>query len=141
MRLEYFVDLEFCYESDVMVVRLYGSAAGTGYGIGTGVAIGLVLVGWVRWMNVAEFREDDVGLLWIDGVITTDDGVDVLVSLRGYAVLCDGVERVTMYVVIFVVADARYCRLNIFLAVVEVAIVDFDTMILGARIYECVHER
>lgn len=73
-------------------------------------------------------------------MITTNNKTDVLVSLRGYAVPRDGTKKTTTYTVTFVTANARYHRLNTLLAVTKTAIINPNTMTLGARIYECVHK-
>jgi hypothetical protein len=140
VRLEHLADLELRYDSDPTVVRPFDGPGGTGYGTGTGIARGPALTGRVRWTNVADFRADDVGLPRIDGVISTDDGAELVVSLRGYAVPDASGGRSTTYAVTFLASDARYQRLNTVLAVAEATIVDPASMTLRARVFECVNE-
>lgn len=140
MRLEHLADLELRYDTAMTVVRPFDGPAGLGYGTGSGVALGPFLSGRMRWTNLAEFRPDDVGLPRIDGVIATDDGAELVVTLRGFAVPAGDGGRSTTYAVTFLSEDLRYRRLNDVVAVAEATIVDRSTMTLRARIFECVNE-
>src|SRR6266550_4715862 len=98
-------------------VRPFGTAEAAGFGWGEGAVSGDVLQGSVRWANYPRRREDGVWTPNLRGVIRTDDGVEILVSLHGQSVqeeeAPDGVLRRTILTrVELLTDDERYRWLN-----------------------------
>ncbi len=67
-------------------IRPFGGAEGPGFGWGEGTVTGDVLRGHVRWANYPRRREDGVWTPNLRGVIRTEDGAEILVSLHGQSV-------------------------------------------------------
>ncbi len=97
------------------------------------------LSGALRLTNLAPRRADDVNLPTLRGVLTTDDGADVWVTLDGVATLRDRDQaRVFITTFRFRTGDARYRWLNTVFGVLEGVL---DSVGVGgtarARLYEC----
>src|SRR5262245_8901678 len=66
--------------------RPFGGEEGAGWGVGDGMVSGEVLRGRLRWSNYPRRREDGVWTPNVRGVIDTDDGAAVLLSMHGQSV-------------------------------------------------------
>ena len=64
----------------------FGTAEASGFGWGEGSVSGDVLHGSVRWANYPRRREDGVWTPDLRGVIRTEDGAGILISLHGQSV-------------------------------------------------------
>ena len=85
MRLEPLFRLSMQYASGTWL-RPFGGSEGAGFGSGDGTVAGDVVRGTARWANHPRRREDGVWTPNLRGVITTDDGADILVSIHGQSV-------------------------------------------------------
>lgn len=85
MRLEPLFRLTMRY-ADGTWARPFGEAEAAGFGQGEGTVTGDVLRGTARWANFPRRREDGVWTPNLRGVITTDDGAEILVSMHGQSV-------------------------------------------------------
>jgi Protein of unknown function (DUF3237) len=85
MRLEPLFRISMRY-ADAAWIRPFGTAEGAGFGWGEGTVTGDVLRGQVRWANNPRRREDGVWTPNLRGVIRTEDGAEVLISLHGQSV-------------------------------------------------------
>ena len=83
MRLEHLCDVELEYRGGFTLVQPYNSEEGSGFGMGEGIASGDQLAGRIRWVNHPQRRSDGVMLLDAHGVITTEEGVLILFTMRG----------------------------------------------------------
>ena len=64
----------------------FGTAEAAGFGWGEGAVSGEVLQGSVRWANYPRRREDGVWTPNLRGVIRTEEGAEILISLHGQSV-------------------------------------------------------
>jgi len=85
MRLEPLCRVSMAY-ADGEWVRPFGTAEAAGFGWGEGSVSGDVLSGSVRWANAPRRREDGVWTPDLRGVIRTDDGAGILISMHGLSV-------------------------------------------------------
>ena len=85
MRLEPLCRISMRY-ADGAFIRPFGAAEGAGFGWGEGTVTGDVLRGQIRWANYPRRREDGVWTPNLRGVIRTDDGAEILISLHGQSV-------------------------------------------------------
>ena len=85
MRLEPLFLISMRY-TDSAWIRPFGGAEGAGIGWGEGTVTGDVLRGQVRWANYPRRREDGVWTPNLRGLIRTEDGVEILISLHGQSV-------------------------------------------------------
>ena len=85
MRLEPLCRLTMRYEEGAWP-RPFGGDEGAGYGWGEGSFSGDVLRGTMRWSNSPRRREDGVWTPNLRGVLRTDDGAEILVSMHGQSV-------------------------------------------------------
>jgi len=115
MRLEELCALDLQYSGDFHLVLPYGNESGLGWGIGVGTATGDRLTGRAQWSNHPRRRGDGAMLPGVRGVITTDDGAEVMFELKGRTVFVqrDG-ERVgrQLLMVLLESEDDRYAWLN-----------------------------
>lgn len=97
----------------------YG-AGGQIYGTMEGTVAGEALRGTLRLTNLAERRPDNVNLPTLRGVLNTNDGAAVYVTLDGIATLrAADHARVFVTSITFRTGDARYEWLNTTFAVLE----------------------
>jgi hypothetical protein len=111
--------------------QLYGSLEGT--------LVGEKLRGNLQMTNFAPKRSDDVNLPTVRGLLTTDDGAKVWMTMDGIALArpADGARMVTAAIT-FRTGDPRYTWLNTVFAVTEGIL---DTVSSGGvvrhRVYHC----
>jgi hypothetical protein len=123
-------------------VRPFGTAEAAGFGWGEGTVSGDVLQGSVRWANYPRRREDGVWTPNLRGVIRTEDGAGVLISLHGQSVQEDApdVARRAILARVELLSDhARYRWLNTSFVVGEGEI-DEDTEAWWVQSFVCVNE-
>ena len=111
MRLEPHCRLSMRYV-DSAWARPYGGEEGAGFGTGDGSVSGDVLRGTLRWANYPRRREDGVWTPNVRGVIDTDDGAAVLLSMHGQSVeqqLEEGARRAIL-VRLELTSDAEHYR-------------------------------
>ena len=89
VKLDRLCTLEIAYSGAFHVVRPYGNESGAGWGRGEGVVSGDRLAGTVEWSNHPSRRGDGTMLPNARGVITTEDGAEVLFELTGRTVFID----------------------------------------------------
>src|SRR4026207_2465382 len=85
MRLEPLFRVSMRY-ADAAWIRPVGASEGPGLGWGEGTVTGDVLRGQIRWANYPRRREDGVWTPNLRGVIHTEDGAEILISLHGQSV-------------------------------------------------------
>lgn len=122
MRVTFLCDLNLAQKSAPVVARPYGGEEGVGFGYGEGTVTGERLNGSVEWFNHPRRRSDSTMLPDIQGVLTTDDGAAILISLRGRTVwneTADGPIGDQLMRLMFTTEDARYRWLNDAFCVVE----------------------
>lgn len=71
------------YEGDFHLIRPYGNESGTGWGRGGGTVTGQRLSGSYAWSNHPHRRGDGSMLPNVRGVLTTDDGAELILELTG----------------------------------------------------------
>ncbi len=123
-------------------VAPFGPEERAGFGGGEGIVSGNVLRGSFRWTNFPRRREDGVWTPNVHGAIKTDDGVDIVVSLRGQSVEeVAGVElrRAILTRVEMLTDNESYRWLNTSFIVGEGEI-DEDTEEIWIDTYVCVNE-
>ena len=116
MRLEQICVIELTYGgSGFHMARPYGNESGLGWGIGEGRVSGERLSGTVQWSNQPQRRGDGTMLPNARGVITTDDGAEVLFDLTGRTVFVElngeSAGR-QLLMTLFESEDERYSWLN-----------------------------
>ena len=123
-------------------VRPFGTAEAAGFGWGEGTVSGDVLQGSVRWANYPRRREDGVWTPNLRGVIRTEDGAGVLISLHGQSVQedsPDAARRAILTRVELLSDHDRYRWLNTSFVIGEGEI-DEDTEAWWVQSFVCVSE-
>ena len=141
MRLEPLCRLSMRYE-DAAWMNPFGEAEGAGFGWGDGTVSGDMFRGTFRWANYPRRREDGVWTPNARGVIKTEDGADILVSLHGQSVkeeTPEGSRRAILARVELLTEHERYRWLNTSFVVGEGEI-DEDTEVLWIEAYVCVND-
>lgn len=119
----------------------FGAAESAGFGWGEGTVSGDVLQGSVRWANYPRMREDGVWTPNLRGVIRTEDGAEILISLHGQSVREDSPEvarRAILTRVELISDHDRYRWLNTSFVVGEGEIDETDEF--WVQTYVCVNE-
>ena len=120
--------------------RPYGGDEGLGFGHGDGRVTGEI-EGSVVWANYPRRREDGVWTPNLRGVITTRDGVELLVSIHGQSVDEDVGDQRAILARVELTSDAeRYRWLNTCFLVGEGEI-DEEREHWWIETYVCVNER
>jgi uncharacterized protein DUF3237 len=141
MRLEPLFRVSMRYEEGAWV-RPFGAAEGAGFGWGVGTVTGDVVRGTVRWANYPRRREDGVWTPNLRGVIKTEDGAELLISLHGQSVQEDtteGVRRAILTRVELICDHESYRWLNTCFMVGEGEI-DEDAEDSWVQAFVCVNE-
>lgn len=112
---------------------------GTGYGEGDGTITGGRLKGTMRWINHPHRRSDGVMLPDLHGVIRTDDGATVMLSLQGRTVFGPSGTGGQILAALFETDDDRYRWLNAAFCVLE-GVISSGVLSMHARVYCCVNE-
>ena len=123
-------------------MRPFGTAEASGFGWGEGSVSGDVLHGSVRWANYPRRREDGVWTPDLRGVIRTEDGAGILISLHGQSVQEDPPDvarRAILTRVELLSEHERYRWLNTSFVVGEGEI-DEETEEWWVETYVCVNE-
>jgi len=142
MRLEHLCAMQLAYREErasggaFVMVRPYGTEEGTGYGEMDGTVTGERLQGTVRCVNHPHRRSDGTMLPDLHGVIRTNDGVLVMMTVQGRTVF-EGENGRQLLTVIFEAQDPRYRWLNTIWCVLEGVITAQPQPV---RIYMCVNE-
>jgi hypothetical protein len=140
MRLEHLCDMSLRYVDASWLVP-FGGEEWAGFGTGEGEVAGERLRGSVRWANHPRRREDGVWLPDVHGVVTTADGAELLLAMRGQSVR-EASERVLRALVLRVelaAEDDRYRWLNTTFLVGEGEI-DEENGEVRLRVYVAVNE-
>jgi len=122
--------------------RPYGGEEGAGFGTGDGSVSGDVLRGTLRWANYPRRREDGVWTPNVRGVIDTDDGAAILVSMHGQSVeqqVDEGFRRAILARLELTSDAEQYRWLNTTFVVAEGEI-DEDTEAIWFQAYVCVND-
>ena len=141
MRLESLCRLSMRYADGAWVLP-FGTAEAAGFGWGEGAVSGDVLQGSARWANYPRRREDGVWTPNLRGVIRTEDGAGILISLHGQSVQegSPNVARRAILTRLELVSDhERYRWLNTSFIVGEGEIVE-ETEEWWVQTYVCVNE-
>ncbi len=138
MRLEWLCDLDLAYRGGFTLVRPYATEEGSGYGEGDGRVEGPRLSGAVRWVNHPHRRSDGTMLPDAHGVITTDDGAAVLVSLAGRTGWA-GDTGIQLLTVTFETEAEDHLWLNSAMHLME-GVIDAETLVIHAKVYTVIHE-
>ena len=142
MRLEYLCDMSLKYREGSVWMQPYGGQEGRGYGEGDGTIVGEKLRGTVRWVNHPRWRSDGVILPDAHGVVQTDDGAHIFLTLQGRTIPHEGGDADQLLTVTFATEDERYCWLNACFCVLE-GMIDLTLEAqesMRARVYTCVNE-
>ncbi len=145
MRLEPLCEMRLAYEMDegigskFVLMRPFGSEEGAGFGGGDGTVTGVKLNGSVRWMNYPHRRSDSSMIPHVTGVITTDDGVQIVFALDGGRAHFEGAHADQMLLVTFTAEDVRYRWLNDAFCVLE-GIYNAQPMDMTMLVYQCINE-
>lgn len=86
MGLDHLFHIEMKYVGETVSLQPHGEATGEWFGVLEGAIRGHRLTGRLRWANHARRREDGVWCPDAHGVVTTEDGAQILVTMRGYNV-------------------------------------------------------
>jgi len=122
--------------------RPFGEAEAVGFGQGEGTVTGDVFRGTARWANFPRRREDGIWTPNLRGVITTDDGAEILVSMHGQSVQEDtpgGVGRAILVRLELLTEHEDYRWLNTSFLVGEGEI-DEETDEWWVQTFACVNE-
>jgi hypothetical protein len=122
--------------------RPFGGEEGAGFGWGEGSVSGELIHGKMRWANSPRRREDGVWTPNLRGVIWTEDGAEILISLHGQSVQEEtpaGVGRAILTRVELLSEDERYRWLNTSFVVGEGEI-DEGTEEWWVQAFVCVNE-
>jgi hypothetical protein len=141
MRLEPLCRLTMRYDEGAWL-QPFGSAEAAGFGWGEGTVSGDVLRGSVRWANYPRRREDGVWTPDLRGVIRTEDGAEILISLHGQSVQEDPPDlgrRAILTRAELLSEHERYRWLNTSFVVGEGEI-DEGTEAWWVQTYVCVNE-
>ncbi len=141
MRIEPLFLLSMRYD-DGTWVQPYAGAEGAGFGWGGGTVAGDVLRGAVRWANHPRRRDDGVWTPNLRGVVKTEDGADLLISIHGQSVreeTPDGVGRAILARLELATEHPSYRWLNTCFLVGEGAINE-ETEEWWIHAYVCVNE-
>ena len=111
MRLEPLCRVSMRYADGAWLLP-FGTAEAAGFGWGEGTVSGDVLRGSVRWANYPRRREDGVWTPNLRGVIRTEDGAEILISLHGQSVQEDpsGVARRAILTRVELLSDHEHYR-------------------------------
>jgi len=139
MRLEPLCSFDLHYIGDFHLARPYHGEAGTGWGRGEGVTRGARLSGVMAWSNHPARRGDGAMLPNARGVITTEDGAEVLVDLNGRTVWVERDGREVGRQLLMVVMESEhddYLWLNNAFCVGE-GVIDPETMTSHIDVFQC----
>jgi hypothetical protein len=139
MRLEALCSLDLQYIGDFHLARPYGGEAGTGWGRGEGVARGARLNGVMAWSNHPARRGDGAMLPNARGVITTEDGAEILFDLSGRTVWLERDGHEVGRQLLTVVMESEhddYLWLNNTFCVGE-GVIDARTMTSHIDVFQC----
>jgi len=142
MRLEPLFRLSMRY-TDGSWHRPFGGEEGAGFGTGDGTVTGGSLSGTLTWANYPRRREDGVWTPNARGVIRTEDGAEVLLSMHGQSVAeetPEGLWRAILARIELVTQHERYRWLNTTFVVAEGEI-DEETEELWFEAYACVNDK
>ena len=153
MRLSPLFDGELRYdESTEAGVAAFGPSGDiASYAQGDGQITGDRLRGQLRWTNHPRRRADGVGLPDFHGVISTDDGVEILFSFHGYNFgvkesakpnpLQPYEQRAALAALALAAGDERYRWVNRIFAVIEADVHPFaKPEHWRIRAFECINE-
>jgi hypothetical protein len=139
MRLEPICRMSMRYAEGTWVLP-FGSAEAAGFGTGEGTVSGEVIQGRMRWANYPRRREDGVWTPNLRGVITTEDGAEILTSLHGQSILEADVDRRAILTrVEFLSEHDAYRWLNTTFVVAEGEI-DEEREAWWIEAYACINE-
>jgi hypothetical protein len=122
--------------------RPFGGEEGAGWGAGDGTVTGAVLSGRLRWSNSPRRREDGVWTPNVRGVIDTDDGAAILLSMHGQSVEQDteeGLRRAILARIELLTDAEQYRWVNTTFVVAEGEI-DEDTEEIWFQAFVCVND-
>ncbi len=145
MRLEPLCEMTLAYRVDegigskFVLVRPFDGEEGAGFGGGDGTVTGEKLSGRVRWTNYPHRRSDGSMIPNVSGVITTDDGAQIVFTLLGGRAHFEGAQADQLLLVTFIAEDERYRWLNDAFCVLE-GVYYAQSMDMIMRIYECINE-
>jgi len=120
----------------------FGEVEAAGFGSGDGAVSGAVLNGAMRWANSPRKREDGVWTPNLRGVIRTDDGADLIFSMRGQSVEEStevGLRRAILLRIELLTEHESYRWLNTAFVVAEGEI-DEETEEIVMDAFVCVNE-
>jgi len=128
------------YDAGVWV-QPYAGNEWEGFGTGAGQVTGDRLRGSMRWANQPRRREDGVWCPDLRGYLTSPDGAQILVEVRGLSIRekTEKVRRAIVAAVWFHAQDPKYRWLNYRMGIGEGEI-DEETEEWWIRVYECRNE-
>jgi len=142
MRLEPLFLISMQY-ADAAWISPFGTGERAGFGWGEGTVTGDVLRGEVRWANYPRRREDGVWTPNLRGVIRTEDGAEIVISVHGQSVqeqTTSGVGRAILArIELLSEVGGAYGWLNTSFVVGEGEI-DEDTDVWWIQAYVCINE-
>jgi hypothetical protein len=129
------------YDSGGVWIAPYGEMERAGYGQGSGRVTGERIHGTMTWTNNPRRREDGVWCPDLTGVIRTEEGAELLVSIKGYSILeqMPTVRRAIVAAVWLQAQDERYRWVNYVLGVGEGEI-DEESEELWLKVSVCRNE-
>lgn len=141
MRLDHLFDIDMKYVGETVELRPHGEASGEWFGVLEGAIRGPRLTGRLRWANHARRREDGVWCPDAHGVVTAEDGAQILMTMRGYNVppKVSGEKGSVVATCTFSSSEAKYRWLNDVIAVVE-GTRDAERNETRLKAYACVNE-
>ncbi|HEX9531446.1 MAG TPA: DUF3237 family protein [bacterium] len=141
VRLDYLFDIDMRYVGETVDLRPHGDGIGEWFGVLEGAIRGPRLTGRLRWANHSRQREDGVWCPDAHGVVTTDDGAQILMTMRGYNIPAkvSGERGSVVATCTFSSSEAKYRWLNNVIAVVE-GTRDPERNETRLKAYACVNE-
>jgi hypothetical protein len=141
VRLDYLFDIDMKYVGETVALQPHGDGTREWFGVLEGVLRGPRLMGRLRWANHARQREDGVWCPNAHGVVTTEDGAQILMTMRGYNIPAkvSGAKGSVVATCTFSASDTKYRWLNDVIAVVE-GTRDSERNETRLKAYACVNE-
>jgi hypothetical protein len=134
--------MDLRYTSPFKLAIPYGGGDGSGWGVGEGSVEGQRLSGTAQWSNHPQRRGDGAMLPNARGVITADDGEEILFELSGRTVWVEreGTARGAQLLMTLFESQAEdYKWLNNTVCISEGQI-DPNTLVLHLRVFSCENE-
>ena len=140
MRLDHLAELDVQYTTDLLIVQPYGTGEGTGLGEGIGTLSGERINGTFKWSNLAHRRSDGNILGHHRGLVETDDGASLILTMQTRLIFLDDRTKAGQNLWMwFEAEEERYRWLNDVLCIGEGRL-DLLSLKGHIRAFVCINE-